>query len=77
MPDTNMQGPLFFALCLLLGLVSCLSSSGSRLLVVVEEAAEKSKYSKYWGDLEGEACWFNTAISVTTLNKFSDTGRVL
>lgn len=37
----------------LLGLVQALSSSGSRLLVVVEEAAEKAKYSTFWKDLEG------------------------
>ncbi|MCJ1455357.1 oligosaccharyl transferase glycoprotein complex, beta subunit [Mycoblastus sanguinarius] len=37
----------------LLGLAQALSSSGSRLLIVIEEAAEKEKYSKFWGDLEG------------------------
>ena len=34
------------------GLVSALSSSGSRLLVVLEDAAEKTKYSRLWDDLE-------------------------
>ncbi len=38
-----------------LGAVNALSSSGNRLLVVLEEAAEKAKYSKYLGDLEGTA----------------------
>lgn len=31
------------------------SSSGDKLLVVIEELAEKSKYSKYLGDLEGKS----------------------
>ena len=41
---------------ILLGLVSlvqAISTSGSRLLVVIEEAAEKIKYSTLWKDLEG------------------------
>lgn len=37
----------------LLGLVQALSSSGNRLLVVIEDAAEKDKYSQFWADLEG------------------------
>ena len=48
-----MRWLLSFLLVGLLGLVQALSSSGSRLLVVIEEAAEKDKYSKLWGDLEG------------------------
>ena len=41
---------------LLLGLVSlvkAISISENRLLVVIEEAAEKFKYSTLWKDLEG------------------------
>lgn len=41
---------------LLLGLVSlvqAISISENRLLVVIEEAAEKIKYSTLWKDLEG------------------------
>ncbi len=38
----------------LLGIVHALHSSGGRLLVVIEEATEKEKYSTFWGDLEGE-----------------------
>ena len=34
-------------------IVRALSSTGSRLLVVIEEASEKEKYSQFWGDLEG------------------------
>lgn len=44
-----------FLSLLLLGLVSlvqALSSTGNRLLVVLEEAADKSKYSSFFGDLE-------------------------
>jgi oligosaccharyltransferase complex subunit beta len=36
-----------------LAVVHALSSSGSRLLVVLEDAAEKELYSKLWADLEG------------------------
>ncbi|KAM0794986.1 putative oligosaccharyl transferase subunit [Usnea florida] len=36
----------------LLGLVQGLSSTGSRLLVVIEESSEKAKYSTFWSDLE-------------------------
>ena len=42
---------------LLLGaFVSCvtsISAQGSRLLVVLEDEAEKSKYGQFWLDLEG------------------------
>lgn len=50
-----MQWLLSFFLLTLLGIVQALSSTGNRLLVVIEEAAEKSKYSKFWTDLEGES----------------------
>ena len=36
------------------GLVQALSSSGSRLLVVLEEAADKALFSQFSGDLEGQ-----------------------
>ncbi len=42
-----------FLVLALLGVVEALSSSGRRLLIVVEETAEKAKYSTFWGDLEG------------------------
>lgn len=35
-----------------LAVVNALSSSGNRLLVVLEEATEKGLYSTLWGDLE-------------------------
>ena len=42
-----------FVLLTLLSLVQALSSSGNRLLAVIEEATEKEKYSQFWGDLKG------------------------
>jgi hypothetical protein len=41
----------------LLGVVQALSTSGNRLLVVLEELAEKEKYSKYFGDLTSECSY--------------------
>lgn len=52
-----------FLSLLLLGLVSlarAISTTGSRLLVVIEDAAEKVKYSTLWKDLEG---MFNCALA--------------
>ena len=46
----------FLSFCFL-GVVHALSSSGSRLLVVLEEAAQKDLYSTFWSDLEGT--WFH------------------
>lgn len=40
------------AVCLV-GLVNALSSTGSRLLVILDDVADKDKYSKFWGDLQG------------------------
>ena len=34
-------------------MVRGLSSSGNRLLVVIEEAAQQTKYSQFWSDLKG------------------------
>lgn len=48
----------FYALALL-GLVHALSSSGNRLLVVIEEAGDREKYSQFWGDLEGMLPFFS------------------
>lgn len=48
-----MRWILSFLLLGLLSAVSALSSGGNKLLVVLEELSEKSKYSKYFGDLEG------------------------
>lgn len=45
--------PILSLLFLLLAAtVSAVSSSGDRLLVVLEDVAEKEKYSKFMGDLQ-------------------------
>ena len=44
--------PSFLVFCFL-AIVHALSSSGSRLLVVLEDAAQKDLYSTFWGDLDG------------------------
>lgn len=49
-----MRNLLPFLLLAILGLVQALSSAGSRLLVVLEEQAEKASFSQFWADLEGE-----------------------
>nr|POF07145.1 dolichyl-diphosphooligosaccharide--protein glycosyltransferase subunit wbp1 [Quercus suber] len=36
----------------LLSVVSALSAAGNKLLVVIEEEAEKAKYSQFWSDLQ-------------------------
>ncbi|TAQ86221.1 hypothetical protein B7494_g5459 [Chlorociboria aeruginascens] len=48
-----MRWLLSFLLLGLLSIVQALSSSGNKLLVILEDAAEKGKYSKYFADLEG------------------------
>ena len=48
-----MRWLLSFLFVSLPSLIQALSSSGSRLLVAIEDAAEKEKYSRFWADLEG------------------------
>ena len=50
--DNDMRWLLSFLLLGLLSVVHAVSSSGSKLLVVLEELADKTKYSKYLADLE-------------------------
>lgn len=40
-------------LLLLAAVAQAVSSTGERLLVVLDDAAEKTGYSKFLGDLEG------------------------
>ncbi len=57
----------YFLSLLLLGLVSlvqAVSISGNRLLVVIEEAAEKVKYSTFWKDLEGMSDYTPIALPI-------------
>ncbi|KAF2398011.1 Dolichyl-diphosphooligosaccharide-protein glycosyltransferase 48kDa subunit [Trichodelitschia bisporula] len=42
-----------FLLLAVAGIASALSASGNRLLVVLEDAGEKDKYSQFWTELEG------------------------
>jgi hypothetical protein len=52
---TNMRSSLFSLFLTLVGFVSALSSSGNRLLVVLEDAAQKDLYSKLWTDIKGKS----------------------
>jgi len=47
-----MRWLLSFLLLGLFSVVHAVSSSGNKLLVVLEELADKAKYSKYLADLE-------------------------
>jgi hypothetical protein len=49
---TKMRWLLSFLLLGLLSVVHAVSSNGNKLLVVLEELADKAKYSKYLADLE-------------------------
>ncbi|KAJ5723543.1 hypothetical protein N7488_001578 [Penicillium malachiteum] len=48
-----MRWCLALLICALVAAVNALSSSGSRLLVVLDDTTEKSTYSTLWSDLEG------------------------
>ena len=48
-----MQLVLSFLVLAFVGLVQALSSSGNRVLAVLEEPADKALFSKFWADLEG------------------------
>ncbi len=48
-----MRPELWSLLFALVAAVTALSAQGNKLLVVIEEEAEKAKYSKLWSDLEG------------------------
>lgn len=50
-----MRWCLSFLLFCFLAAVHALSSSGNRLVVILEEAAEKDLYSSFWEDLQGES----------------------
>src|SRR4051812_20695507 len=48
-----MRWCLALLICCFLAAVNALSSSGSRLLAVLEDTEQKSLYSTLWADLEG------------------------
>lgn len=49
-----MRWCLSFLLLCFLAVVHAVSSSGNRLVVILEEAAEKELYSSFWEDLQGD-----------------------
>ena len=51
----KMRLPLLGLLLGLLSYVSALSAVDSKLLVVIEDEADKTKYSQFWNDLESES----------------------
>jgi hypothetical protein len=51
---TTMRWVFSFLLLAAAAVVQAVSSGGNKLLIVLEELADKSKYSKYLGDLEGK-----------------------
>lgn len=48
-----MRLPLIGLLLAFLSFVSALSATGSKLLVILEEESEKTKYSQFFQDLQG------------------------
>ncbi|KAN0089400.1 dolichyl-diphosphooligosaccharide--protein glycosyltransferase-like protein 48 kDa subunit [Hyaloscypha variabilis] len=64
-----MRWLLSFLLLGLLSVVHAVSSSGSKLLVVLEELADKAKYSKYLADLESRG--FKTTIESPKAEKIA------
>lgn len=61
-----MRSIVSFLLLLLAAVAQAVSSSGERLLVVLDDVAEKAGYSKFFGDLEGEL----PAIPIVTSSQF-------
>jgi oligosaccharyltransferase complex subunit beta len=58
-PQRNMASRsalLLLFIGLFASLISAVSLTGQRVLVVLEEAGEKESYSQFLGDLEGELC---------------------
>ena len=51
-----MRSLLSLCVFVLAGVVSALSTSGNRLLVVLDNVADKEGYSQFLGDLEGPSC---------------------
>ena len=53
-----------FLVAALLGLVRAVSFTGGRLLVILEETAEKEKYGVFLGDLESKYAFFAGAYAI-------------
>jgi hypothetical protein len=56
---TIMRWIFSFLLLVATAVVQAVSSSGNKLLVVLEELADKSKYSRYLSNLEGMYALFD------------------
>lgn len=48
--------------CLFAAAVAALSTSGNRLLVVLDDVAEKESYSQFLGDLEGPCALYILSV---------------
>jgi oligosaccharyltransferase complex subunit beta len=48
-----MRSLISFVLLLLAAVAQAISSSGDRLLVVLDNVADKTGYTKFFGDLDG------------------------
>ena len=48
-----MRLPILSLLLGVVAFVSALSAEGNKLLVVIDEDADKTKYSQFWTDLQG------------------------
>lgn len=63
-----MKAFLSFSFLLLATLVSAISSTGGRLLAVLDDVAEKASYSKFLGDLESADAFLSiNALSTNTM----------
>lgn len=51
---SKMRNLLLLLFLGLLGFAQAISSTGNRLLVVLEDESEKVSFSQFWADLEGE-----------------------
>ena len=66
-----MRWLLTFLVASLAGLTYGLSSTGNRLLVVIDDVADQSKYSQFWGDLEGIAIhWKSPSAQKILINGY-------
>lgn len=51
----------------LLCLASAVSTTGNRLLVVLDDIAEKENYGRFFGDLKGTSCNFTLCTHLSYL----------
>lgn len=60
-----MKTLLSFLVLLLAAVVQAVSSTGSRLLVVLDDAADKGEYSTFFGDLTSIDLQIPASVSIT------------